>query len=778
MIKRLFSVFKSIIFFFIRIGLMLGMIGSIIGGALVYYYAQDLPDFSSLSNYHPPAVTRIYSSDGKLIEEYAKEHRIFVPISTIPSSLTEAFIAAEDKNYYEHPGIDIFGIMRASFVNVSNLLRGRRMEGASTITQQVVRNFLLSSERSLSRKIKEALLSYMITKSLTKDQILELYLNQIYLGHNSYGVAAAAQSYFNKSVEELSLEESAFLAALPKAPSNLDPRKNYESVKARRDYVLIRMAEDGYISSNAARDAMDKPITLIKRNKSDSVTAGYYAERVREEIIAKLGKEFFYNGGLTVITSLDSKYQIQAEESLRKGIREYDRSKGYKGPITKISLDNWHNNLKELQIPPSLLEYKIAVVLEISDQGAKIGLDTGEKSSIPLSEMKWAISNLKTASSILHKGDVIVVEALPSKQYGLRQIPSVNGAIMAMHPFTGQVFAMVGGYDFNTSKFNRATQALRQPGSAIKPFVYLTAIEKGISPDTLFEDAPVTINLGPGMPAWQPRNYSRAFLGHIPMSMGFEKSINTITVRIAQEVGFKNVADTIKNFGVNDDPKIYPSIVLGVLETTLDRMTSAYCPFANGGLEVKPKFIELIKDSNGKIIYRRAAGTCIDCHKDSMPKIVPEEHYRLISTEDAYKMNNLMQGVIERGTAARAKSVGKIMGGKTGSTNDSKSVWFFGFTPTIVVGTYVGFDTPKDLGRRSTGGTVALPIYIDFISNALKDVPSLPFDFSISSRYGSKTVKKEEYIDSSLVHEESRDDYEEDDVFKHTIKNDSNNELY
>lgn len=768
--------FRSVIFFFVKIFVFCALVGGIIAAALVYYYAQDLPGFSGLSHYHPPAVTRIYSSDGKLIEEYAKEHRVFVPISTIPSSLVEAFIAAEDKNYYEHPGIDIFGILRASFVNVSNLIRGRRMEGASTITQQVVRNFLLSSERSLSRKIKEAILSYMITKSLTKEQILELYLNQIYLGHNSYGVAAAAQGYFNKSVEELSLEESAFLAALPKAPSSLDPRKRYESVKARRDYVLVRMVEDGYISSVVARDAMDKPITLIKRDRSKTITAGYYAERVREEIISKLGKEFFYNGGLTVITSMDSRYQNHAEESLRKGIRAYDLSKGYKGPIAKISLSNWLENLKALEPTASILEYKRAVVLEVSEQGAKIGLEEGVVSFIHLAEMKWASSSLKSPKDILHKGDVIVVEEL-GKNYALRQIPKVNGAIMAMHPFTGQVLAMVGGYDFAGSKFNRATQALRQPGSAIKPFVYLTAIENGISPDTMFEDGPVSIRLGPGLPDWKPKNYSREYLGSIPMSLGFAKSLNTITVKVAQEVGFRNVANTIREFGVNDAPTPYPSIVLGSLETTLDRMTSAYCPFANGGLEVKPKFIELIKDSNGKIIYHRAAGTCQNCDKDAMPNIIPEEHYRLISTEDAYKINGLLKGAVENGTAARAKSLGKIMGGKTGSTNDSKSVWFIGFTPTIVVGTYIGFDTPKDLGKKATGSSVALPVYINFISNAMKDVPSLPFDFSTSSRYGSKTAKKEDYIDSSTIIPEDSGEYESDDVFNR-LKEDSNNELY
>lgn len=766
---------RSILFFFLKIGILLALIGGVIGTALVYYYAQDLPDFSQLSHYHPPAVTRIYSRDGKLIEEYAKEHRVFVPISTIPPSLSEAFIAAEDKNFYDHPGIDIYGIFRAAIANVANLLQRKRMEGASTITQQVVKNFLLTSERSIARKVKEAILSYMISKKLSKEQILELYLNQTYLGHGAYGVAAAAQVYFNKSVEELTVAESAFIAALPKAPSSLDPNKRYEQAKARRDYVLLRMVEDGYITSAVAREAMDSPITLIKRSKTDTVTADYYAEKVREEIIAKFGKEFFYNGGLTVITSLDSKYQESAEMALRKGIREYDLRKGYRGPLTKISLSNWQKNLQDLEPTPSIYEYKRAVILEVSETSAKIGLEKGEIGSIPLSEMKWAATNLKSATAILKKGDVVVVEQL-AKNYGLRQIPAVNGAVMAMHPFTGQVLAMVGGYDFKVSKFDRSTQALRQPGSAIKPFVYLAALEDGISPDTIYEDSPVAINLGPGLGVWKPRNYSKNYLGEVPMMTGLAKSLNTITVKVAQQVGFRKVAATIKHFGINSEPKAYPSIVLGALETTLDRMTSAYCAFANGGFEVKPRFIEVIKDSNGKVIYRRDAGICQNCDKDSLPTIVPAQHYRLMSPQVAEQINYMMQQVVQNGTAGRAKSLGKIMGGKTGSTNDSKSVWFLGFTPNIVVGTYVGHDKPKDLGRTATGASVALPIFIDFMASAMKDVPSLPFNFSEANKHIGSRVREEDIIDHTPREENSAS--ESEDIFKRSLKDDGDGEVY
>jgi penicillin-binding protein 1A len=725
---------RSLLFFLLKVGALCGAIGSVLAVALVYYYAQDLPDYSQLSHYHPPAVTRIYSGDGKLMEEYAKEHRIFVPISTIPPSIIEAFIAAEDKNFYNHPGIDVVGIIRAALVNVINVVQHRRMEGASTITQQVVKNFLLTSERSLARKIKEAILSYMISKTFSKDQILELYLNQMYLGRGAYGVAAAAEVYFNKSIEELSLAESAFIAALPKAPSNVNPEKHHEKARARRNYVLLRMVEDGYISASVAREAMDSPITLVKRNKAVTVTAGYYAEKVREEIIEKFGLDFFYNGGLTVITSMNSEYQIEAEKSLRKGIREYDLKKGYRGPITHINLTDWKKALNEVPSPQALLEYQLAVILGVEDTKATIGLVNGSKASIALGEMKWTKTNLTSAKTILKKGDVVVVEQI-GKTYGLRQIPVVNGAIIVMSPITGQVLAMVGGYDFETSKFDRATQAIRQPGSLLKTFTYLTALEHGISSNTVFEDAPIAVSQGQGMPLWKPKNFKGDFLGSITMGDGLIKSRNLITVRVAQAVGLGQIAEIVQRFGINRSPKRVYSMILGALETTLDKVTGAYAVFANGGLQIKPQFIELIKDSNGKVIYRRDSGICINCNNpDSLPQISKPKQTRLISEAVCYQMNTLLQGVVERGTGKRASTLGKIIGGKTGTTNNSKDTWFVGFTPNILVGTYVGHDAPKDLGKTASGATVALPIFIDFMmSSAMKRMPSIPFNFNTNS---------------------------------------------
>lgn len=724
--------YKSL-FFCLKILALLFLIGCGIVAYIIYYYSRDLPDYRQLARYYPPSVTRIYSRDGKLMEEYAFERRVFIPINSIPTSLKESFIAAEDKNFYNHQGVDLFGIVRAAFLNISNFLHHRRMEGASTITQQVVKNFLLTNEVSFQRKIKEAILSYMISRVFTKDQILELYLNQTFFGRGAYGVATAAQNYFNKSVEELTIAESAFIAALPKAPSELNPEKNYARVKARRDYVIMRMLEDGYITSDAAKEAVDSPITLRKRDQDETVTADYYAEQVRDEVIKMLGsKDEFYTSGLTIITSLDAKMQKFAKESLRKGLRDFDRKRGFRKAIATISLNNWQEELKKLPTTPSLLEYKIAVVLEVTDTQAEIGFASGAKSKIPISEMKWAKSELKSAKKLLTKGDVIVVEPVKD-YYALRQIPEVNGAIMVMNPNTGQVLASVGGYDFFASKFDRVTQALRQPGSLSKTFVYLAALENGVKPNQIFNDGPIEISQGPGMPSWRPKNYEGKFLGPITMRTGLEKSRNLVTVRVATAVGLTKIVDIIKRFGINDNPQKVYSMVLGSIETTLERITNAYGIIANGGKRIKPHFVELIKDRNGKVIYRRDDRECTTCNvsdndlDNAILEIPAENIYMVTDAASDYQITSLLTGVVDRGNAYSAKKLGKVIGGKTGTSNDSKDTWFIGFTPKIVVGSYVGYDTPRTLGRRATGSSVVLPIFIDFMSNAYKDEPPLPF---------------------------------------------------
>ena len=728
------------LYFCLKVAVVLGIVAVVGMGFLIYHYSKDLPDYSQLANYHPPSVTRIYSADGKLIEEYALEHRVFVPISSVPRSLVEAFVAAEDKNFFNHHGVDIFSIVRAAIANVSNIMQHKRMEGGSTITQQVVKNFLLTSERSLERKIKEAILSYMISEVFSKEQILELYLNQTFLGKGAYGVAIAAQNYFNKSVDELSLAESAFLAGLPKAPSNYDPGKNYKRAKERRDYVLARMFEDGYITEEAARSAIESPIETFKRNRFETVTADYYAEGVREEIIRMVGREQFYTAGLTIITSLNAEMQDAAQNALCAGIRNYDRKKGYRGAITNINTDNWLENLKKVARPASLLEYKLAVVLDASDTTAKIGLADGTTAKITLAEMKWARADLKSARVILKKGDVIVVEAL-KVDYALRQIPQVNGGIIVMNPHTGQVLASQGGYDFGQSKFDRVTQALRQPGSLSKTFVFLAALENGMQPNRIFEDGPIEVSQGAGMPSWKPKNYKGDFLGNITMRTGLEKSRNLITVRVGQSVGLSKVAEIIKRFGINHEPPKLYSMVLGSIETTLEKMTSAYATIANSGRKVMPHFVELVKDRNGKVLYRRDDRYCENCKvtdnhlEDSEPPQIALKTERIITDEaSAYQITSMLTGAIERGTGVAAKKLGKIIAGKTGTTNDSKDTWFVGYTPRIIVGTYIGYDTPKDLGKRATGSNVALPVFIHFMENAYTDIPSLAFKVPQSVR--------------------------------------------
>ncbi len=789
--------YKSL-FFCLKIFAVLILIGCAVVGYIIYHYSRDLPDYSQLARYYPPSVTRIYSSNGKLMEEYAFERRVFVPINSVPSSLIESFIAAEDKNFYNHPGVDLLGIVRSAFLNISNYLHHRRMEGASTITQQVVKNFLLTNEVSLERKIKEAILSYMISRVFTKDQILELYLNQTFFGRGAYGVAAAAQNYFNKSVEELTIAESTFIAALPKAPSELNPERNYARVKARRDYVIARMFEDGYITKDAAKEAMDSPIVLRKRAKEETVTADYYAAQVREEVIRMLNsKEEFYTGGLTIITSLDAKMQQLAENSLRKGLREFDRRRGFRKPIANIPLDNWQEELKKLPTPPSLLEYKLAVVLDMTDNHAEIGLIDGSKSKIPIAEMKWARSNLKSVKTLLKKGDVIVVEPIKGT-YALRQIPEVNGAIMVMNPNTGQVLASVGGYDFSTSKFDRVTQALRQPGSLSKTFVYLAALENGIKPNQIFNDGPIEISQGPGMPSWRPKNYEGKFLGEITMRTGLEKSRNLITVRVATAVGLTKIVDIIKRFGINNEPKKVYSMVLGSIETTLSRMTNAYAIIANGGKKVEPHFVELIKDRNGKIIYRRDDRECLSCNVSdanldiAILEIPKEDIYRVTDEASDYQITSFLTGAIDRGTGYAAKKLGKIIGGKTGTSNDSKDTWFVGFTPKIVVGSYVGYDTPKELGKRATGSNVVLPIFIDFMSNAYKDEPSLPFKVPDSikliavDRATGKITPSGTVIEAfkvnnvqMLENEDMIDNHDNNDIFDYVpSKEDQSQEIY
>lgn len=711
--------------YLLRCFLLLLLIGISVIAYIIYYASQNLPDYSQLMDYKPPSVTRIYSSDGKLIEEYAKEHRMFIPISSIPQSLIDAFVAAEDKNFFYHPGIDVFSIVRAIIHGTNNLLQNRKIEGGSTITQQVVKNFLLTPERSIIRKVKEAILAYRISKILSKEQILELYLNQIFLGKGAYGVAIAAQNYFNKSVDELNIAESALIAGLPKSPSIFNPEVNYERAKTRRDYVIRRMLEDGYITEKTAHEVIASPITLRKRQKIQTFDANYYAQHVREEVIKILGSESFYNDGLTIVTALDTEMQIAAESTLRRGIRSYDQGQGYRGIIGNIDTTNWQDNLKNIPNPTGLLEYQLGVVLSITSSKATIGLKDSTTVNLELANIKWVQSRLNSVDSLLHIGNVIIVEKIDKHNCILRQIPEVNGGIVMINPSTGQVLAMQGGYEFSMSKFDRVYQAERQPGSLIKPFVYLAALESGILPNTIFEDEPIEIEQGPNLPLWTPKNYLNNYLGPITMRTGLEKSRNLVTIRVAQAIGLKKVTDIIRRFKINDNPKMFYSAVLGSIESTLEKMATAYATIANSGIMVKPHYIEFIKDNKGNVIYRRDQNICYGCvvsdnHlTDTTYPILYNDHnqIRIIDEATNYQIISMLTGVIERGTGRLVKQLNKPIACKTGTTNDSKDAWFICFTPRILVGSYIGYDNPKTLGDRASGATVALPIFVDFMKN-------------------------------------------------------------
>ncbi|MCE3232547.1 MAG: penicillin-binding protein [Rickettsiaceae bacterium] len=716
---------------------------------LVFHFGADLPDYSQLANYSPPTVTRLYAADGRLMEEYAKEKRLFVPINAIPKRVSNAFLSAEDKNFYKNPGIDLESIIRAAFKNIANMGNNKSLVGGSTITQQVVKNFLLSNEKSLDRKIKEAILSFRITQSYPKDKILELYLNEIYLGNRSYGVAAAALDYFNKSMDELTIEEAAMLASLPKAPSSLDPRKFPDKAKARRDWVIGRMVEDGYINEVEALLAMSKPITVVNRDATEIVSnASFFAEEVRQKMAALYGEQGVYENGLAVRTTLKPELQTYAQNALRNGLVSYDRRHGYRGPIKQITdMENWKDSLNGVTAPASLGVWKLAVVLKNEKTKAQIGFKDGSTGEILLENMKWArkyISEdrqdgaVKQPSDILAIGDVIAVSANEDDKktvYKLEQIPKINGAIVAMDPHSGRVLALVGGYYYGDSQFNRATQAKRQPGSAFKPFVYLSALENGFSPNSIILDEPVELDMGQNQPGWSPQNYSGDFYGPTTLRVGVEKSRNAMTVRLAQALGIDKVIEVAKRFGINDNPQRNFSMVLGTAETTLLNLTNAYAMLVNGGKRVSPSLIERIQDRNGKTIFKmdnRDCPVCLivdDSEKGNLinPPSLEDNRETIAPPIETFQMVSILEGVVQRGTAIRLRDMSRSLAGKTGTTNDSFDTWFMGFSADLVVGVYVGFDNPASLGKFETGSAVALPIWKEFMEHALANTPDVPF---------------------------------------------------
>ncbi|HEY4136436.1 MAG TPA: penicillin-binding protein 1A [Alphaproteobacteria bacterium] len=723
---------------------LLGLVG---GGAILavfYHYGRGLPDYQQLATYEPPVVTRVHAGDGSLIAEYASEKRIFVPIQSIPKTVIEAFLSAEDKNFYNHPGIDVGGIIRASLQNLAQMGQNRRPVGASTITQQVAKNFLLTNEVSLERKIKEALISLRIERVLSKDRILELYLNEIYLGYGSYGVAAAALNYFNKSLDELTAGEAAYLAALPKAPNNYNPYRRPEAAKARRDWVLDRMAEENYITAEQDAAFQATPLGVRAPTEPHITEAGFFAEEVRRQLYDRYGEKGLYRGGLSVRATLDTHLQAIADKALRDGLIRYDRRHGYRGPIAHVALaagDDWSAKLRDVALPPALAPWRLAVVLSVGGDHAQVGVAGAGEGRIPFDQMKWARpwqkeqhvgAAPKAPSDVLAVGDVVAVDEADGKDvYSLQQIPDVNGAVLALDPHTGRVLAMSGGFSYAASQFNRATQAMRQTGSSFKPFVYTAALDSGFTPSSLVLDAPFVMDQGPGLGLWKPGNYGNDFLGPSTLRTGIEKSRNLMTVRLAQTIGMDKVAAYAKKFGVIDKLDPVLSMSLGAGETTLLRMATGYAMFVNGGKRITPSVIDRIQDRHGKTIYRHDTRTCPGCDGADAdvnnPPQLPDDREQVEDPRTAYQMVSILQGVVQRGTGIRIASLGRTLAGKTGTTNDYTDAWFMGFSPDLVVGTYVGFDNPKTLGKDETGSSVTVPIFRDFMEAALKGKPDIPF---------------------------------------------------
>jgi penicillin-binding protein 1A len=727
------------VFIFVTTALLtFAMVGVGLLVYLVYYYSQDLPDYHQLESYTPPMVTRLYTDDGRLVQEYAKERRVYVPIDNIPKPIIQAFLAAEDKNFYSHPGVDFLSVARAIVQNITNIGQGKSLVGGSTITQQVVKNFLLTNERSLSRKVREAILSFRITQVFSKDKILELYLNQIYLGGGAYGVAVASLTYFDKPMSSLTIEEVAMLAAMPKAPSSFDPHTNYDRAKTRRDWVISRMLEEEYITEAQAEQAVRTPIVLKKRDPKEIVRADFFAESVRQMLAEQYGNTQLYEGGMVVYTTLNPELQRYAEIALRRGLLRLDQQRGYRKPVAHLdSIKEWQKQLDAIEPPVAAGEWHLAVVLSMTTDQAKIGLEHGDTGVLKRQEMIWAKTQVNKVSDVLKVGDVVLVERSSNKNeisYQLRQIPELNGGLVVMDPHTGRVLALVGGYYFGDSQYNRVTQAKRQTGSIFKSFVYLAALEQGIPPTAIVDDAPIEMYQGENLPMWTPKNYKGDFLGPITLRTGLEKSRNVVTIRIAQAVGLKKVIEVTKRFGIAEKPPENFAIVLGAAESTLLSMTNAYAMLANGGRLLQPSLIERIQDRLGKTIYRRDGRYCEACvipkdttFTDHLPPLLTEDHDNVTDPRTAYQMVSLLEGAMQRGTGRSAMKLGRVLAGKTGTTNDSKDTWFVGMTPDLVVGAYIGYDTPRTLGKSATGGTVALPIFIDFMEQAAKLVPDRPF---------------------------------------------------
>ena len=766
----------TLVRFLFVVAVLIAIIGGGFVGLTIWYFGRDLPDYQQLARYEPPITTRVLAGDGRLLAEYATERRVFVPISAIPKPVIAAFLAAEDKNFYTHHGFDPIAMLRAAVIDVGHLHSNRRPVGASTITQQVAKNMLLSNELSVERKIKEILLASRIDDALPKDHILELYLNEIYLGGGAYGVASAALTYFGKPLDELSLAEMAFLAGLPKAPNNYNPVRFQQAARIRRDWVIDRMVEAGDVTAAQAAAVKAEPVTVHPRADTDLIKGAYFAEEVRRELVAKFGEKAVYEGGLTVRTSLDPRLQTAADKALRDGLIAYDRSNGgWRGPVDHIVADHidpggdWTAKLAAQPSPPGAgaVGWRLAMVTRTESDGATIGFKDGASGHIPFAQMRWARplredGNLgafpRSAADVVKPGDLVLVEPLPPEpekpekparpgavarvaaappkppveQFNLCQIPDVSGALVTIDPHTGRVLAMSGGFSFEISQFNRATQAKRQPGSAIKPLVYLTALEHGFTPSTLVLDGPIALDQGPGLPPWTPGNYeSESFRGPTPLAVALAHSLNTVAARLGAILGMEPIGENVESFGVMDHmPREY-SMSLGAGETTPLRLTAAYAMLVDGGKKLTPTLIDSVQDRNGTTIFRADQRPCEACGNvewnHQPPPVIPDTREQIADPQSAYQLVQMMQGVVQRGTGAKVAAVGKPIAGKTGTTSDWRDAWFVGFTPNLAAGVYIGFDNHDSLGRGEQAAVVSAPVFRDYMIAALKDAPPTEF---------------------------------------------------
>lgn len=748
MARFIFS-FIGTIFSWITTAAFLG--AAVIGG-IFWMYGRDLPDHEALTQYTPPTLSRIYSGEGRIIDEFARERRLYTPADEIPDLVKNAFISVEDKNFYSHKGYDPVGILKAAV----QCFQGARCRGASTITQQVMKNFLLSSDRSAERKIKEIILAARLEKSLSKDDILALYLNEIDLGARSFGVTAAAQTYFNKSLSELSIEEAAFLAIHPKAPYSYHPVKNYDDALARRnDVALSEMYENGYISREQYETAIAQPIKSVQNGDYESYRAAlpprdYFTDEIRRQLSKNFGQDEFFEGGLSIRATVDPELQTQAAHALQGRLETLDREGGrWRGTgktIDVAALDDgtWEaalGNVKAARDVTLDSKWYVGAVDQIGDQSMTVMVETVGEVSVPRKDIGWIRGAFKDNFT---RGDVVHVRRMTSGDNGtgdlirwsLRQVPQVQGGFMAMDVNTGRVIAMQGGFSYQNSVFNRATQATRQPGSSFKPFVYAAALDSGFTPATIIVDAPIEINTPQGV--WRPKNASRRFYGPTPLRTGIEQSRNLMTIRLAQEVGMDVVAGYAERFGVYDRMGQYLASSLGAEETTLFKMVAAYAMFANGGERVEPTLVDRVQDRWGKTIYSHDKRVCNECDLPDLPagfapKIVSNRE-RVMNAITAYQLTSMMQGVVSRGTARGRVNLPVPVAGKTGTTNDGKDAWFVGFTSNIVAGCYIGFDTPKSMPGASGGGFCG-PVFNEFMQKAVAKYGSGKFPLPPGGRF-------------------------------------------